>query len=188
MPDKKQIWLDQKHTEKKPTQRNLISHEKQFFFAFLCLHLSVFTPFFLKLFFFVFSFSLFFFFFSYSFLYVSLFLLYFWFFCPTSLKPAKLKNTIISHPAGEPAGIYIYMLWSYYLVPVWPFEGSLSGPRWGHYLVQVCFRTIKIGVSGDLFLLSYHFVFFLCPIIWQISKIAFFKKGCKNWFFQFSVF
>ena len=24
--------------------------------------------------------------------------------------------------------VYIYILWSYYLVQVWPFEGSLSGP------------------------------------------------------------
>ena len=32
--------------------------------------------------------------------------------------------------------IYIYMLWSYYLVQVWPFEGLLSGPSRGYYLVQ----------------------------------------------------
>ena len=36
---------------------------------------------------------------------------------------------------------------------------------------------------------SYHFVFFFCA---QLSgshlKIAFFKKGCKNWVFQISVF
>ena len=35
--------------------------------------------------------------------------------------------------------IYIYALWSYYLVQVWPFQGLLFGPRRGCYLVQVCF-------------------------------------------------
>ena len=65
-------------------------------------------------------------------------------------------------PRYKPYNIYIYMLWSYYLVQVWPFGGLLSGPRWGHYLVQVCLRTIKIGVSSD-FSLNYHFVFFCVP-------------------------
>ena len=45
---------------------------------------------------------------------------------------------------------YIYMLWSYYLVQVWLFEGLLSGP-------SLCFKTlsvrntIKIGVSAQSF-------------------------------------
>ena len=56
--------------------------------------------------------------------------------------------------------VYIYMLWSYYLGQVWGFPKLLSGPSQCYYLGQVCFRTIKIGVSGDFFLLSYHFVFF----------------------------
>ena len=84
--------------------------------------------------------------------------------------------------------IYIYVLWSYYLVQVWPFEGSLSGPRWGHYLVQVCFHTIKTGVSGDFVLLSYRFVFFLCPNIWQFSKNNLFQtKGATIGFSIFCV-
>ena len=41
--------------------------------------------------------------------------------------------------------IYTYIMHAVKLLsgPRWPFEGSLSGPRWGHYLVQVCFCTIK---------------------------------------------
>ena len=84
-----------------------------FFLVFLCLHLSVSTPFFLS---FIFSLSLFFlslslslypFFLLVIFLYFSFLLLSFWISCPTCLKPAKLKNTIKHHPAGEPAGMYI---------------------------------------------------------------------------------
>ena len=38
--------------------------------------------------------------------------------------------------------------------------------------------------------LSYHFVFFGCPIIGNFLKIAFFEKekGCKNWVFQILCF
>ena len=79
---------------------------KTVFFLFFCASTSLLLPLsFLNCFFFFLFFSLFLF-FSYSFLYVFLFLLYFWIFCPTSLKPAKIKNTIISLPAGEPAGIF----------------------------------------------------------------------------------
>ena len=45
-------------------------------------------------------------------------------------------------------------------------------------------------VSSDWFCtLSYHFVFFLCPIIWQFSRNSLFrKKGAKIGFFNFQCF
>ena len=52
--------------------------------------------------------------------------------------------------------IYIYKCCE---VSIWAKFGVLKG----YYLGQVCFRTIKIGVSGDFVLLSYHFVFFVVP-------------------------
>ena len=88
--------------------------------------------------------------------------------------------------------IYIYacMLWSYYLVQVWPFEGSLSGPRWGHYL----FPSLFLNPFSEWFQeilrntqLSFCFYFF-AQLSRNFLKIAFFKKGCKNWVFQFSLF
>ena len=48
----------------------------------------------------------------------------------------------------------------------WATKWLLTGPR--H------FRTIKIGVSGDFLVLSYHFVFFVFSVIFQFLKIAFF--------------
>ena len=44
--------------------------------------------------------------------------------------------------------------------------------------------------SSDLFCtLSYHFVFFLCPIFWQFSENSLFqKKGSKIGFFNFQCF
>ena len=48
-------------------------------------------------------------------------------------------------------------------------SGLLSGPSRGYYLVQVCFFAYFV-VSSDFCALSYHFVCFWCPIIWQFSK------------------
>ena len=51
------------------------------------------------------------------------------------------------------------------------------------------FSHQKKGVSGDFLVLSYQFVFFFCfQLFANFLKIAFSKKGCKNWVFQCSVF
>ena len=51
------------------------------------------------------------------------------------------------------------------------------------------FRTIKIGVSGDFWVLSYQFVFFLFPVIFQLSKNSLFQiRGAKIGFFNFQCF
>ena len=44
--------------------------------------------------------------------------------------------------------IYIYMLWSYYLVQVWPFWKLLSGPSLLFLKHRLPTNTIKIGVSA----------------------------------------
>ena len=62
-----------------------------------------------------------------------------------------LENPKLGPDNNSTAHIYIYMLWSYYLGQVWGFPKLLSGPSQCYYLGQVCFRTIKIGVSGDFF-------------------------------------
>ena len=46
--------------------------------------------------------------------------------------------------------IYVYMLWSYYQVQVWPFEGLLSG-RSLFFQNIVCQKHYKIGVSAHFF-------------------------------------
>ena len=71
------------------------------------------------------------------------------------------------------------------MVTNWAIEWLLTGPR--H------FRTIKIGVSGDLLVLNYHFVcvcvFFWCPSICQSSKNSLFEtRGAKIGFFNFLCF
>ena len=43
--------------------------------------------------------------------------------------------------------IYVYMLWSYYLVQVWPFQGLLSGQSL-FFLTLFVKNTINIGVSA----------------------------------------
>ena len=68
---------------------------------------------------------------------------------------------------------------------------SKFGPFRGYYLVQVgviiwskfVFQPIFTIVSGAFETLSHLFVCFLCPIIWQFSKLAFFKKK-KGAFFK----
>ena len=63
--------------------------------------------------------------------------------------------------------IYIYIFAVKLLSgPSLGFPKLLSGPSQCYYLGQVCFRTIKIGVSGDLFFAQLSFcVSFLCPVI-----------------------
>ena len=52
--------------------------------------------------------------------------------------------------------IYIYificfLLWSYYPVQVWPFEGLLSGPSlFFLFLTLLLKNTIKVGVSAPV--------------------------------------
>ena len=43
---------------------------------------------------------------------------------------------------------YLYMLWSHFLVQVWPFEGLLSGPS-GFFVNIVCQKHYKIVVSAQ---------------------------------------
>ena len=89
--------------------------------------------------------------------------------------------------------VYIYMcceviIWSkfgvfgsYYLVQVGVF-GSYR-----YYLVQVCFIAYKnSGFKRFLHTQLSFCVSFLCPIIWQFSKIAFFKKRVQK--LGFSIF
>ena len=49
----------------------------------------------------------------------------------------------------ETVPVYVCMLWSYYLVQVWPSQVLLSGPSRCYYLVQVYFWLICIVVSSD---------------------------------------
>ena len=68
--------------------------------------------------------------------------------------------------------IYICMLWSYYLVQVWPFEGLLSGPSLfeKHCLSKTLY---KIGVS-ECFVTKKLRANISGVIIW--SKFAFLKR------------
>ena len=61
----------------------------------------------------------------------------------------------------------------------WAKSKSIIGPRsFSHY---------KIGFSGDVFLLSYHCVCFLCSqLLANFLKIAFFKKMVQK--LGFSIF
>ena len=79
-------------------------------------------------------------------------------------------------------GIVPEVFGSYYLVQV----GFLEVIIWSKFV----FLAYKIVVSSDLFCtLSYHFVFFLCPIFWQCSKNSLFqKRGAKIGFFNFPCF
>ena len=90
------------------------------------------------------------------------------------------QNVLLESP-------YIYMLWSQYFGQVWPFSKSIFWPSQSQYFGQGHFRTIKIGVSGDFFLLSYHCVCFFCSqLSGNFLKIAFFKKRVQK--LGFSVF
>ena len=103
------------------------------------------------------------------------------------LAPLVSSEHLIDNSVYVYAYVYIYMLWSYYLGQVWGFPKLLSGPSQCYYLGQVCFRTIKIGVSGDFFLLSYHFVFLFCVQLFaNFLKIAFFEKRVQK--LGFSIF
>ena len=84
--------------------------------------------------------------------------------------------------------IYIYTVkflsgpsLGFWRVIIWAKLGLLSEPNLFSHYKNKSFRR--------LFLLSYHFVFFLCPVICQFSKNSLFrKKGCKKWVFQISLF
>ena len=95
----------------------------------------------------------------------------------TTPPPSKKTQNKITNKYTAHTYIYIYMLWSYYLVQVWGFQGSLSGPRWGHYLVQVCF--FYLFESG--FKRSLNTQLSFCVLCAQLScnflKTAFFQKG-----------
>ena len=65
------------------------------------------------------------------------------------------------------------------MVNNWATSRLITGPR--H------FYTIKIGVSGDFWVLSYQFVFFFCfQLFANFLKIAFFKKRVQK--LGFSIF
>ena len=74
--------------------------------------------------------------------------------------------------------IYMWMLWSYYLGKVWPFQGLLSGPR--SFLANFYTGFIPCRAHS-----SYHFVF-SCPVIRQfcIEKQRFSKIVCQNCFYS----
>ena len=80
---------------------------------------------------------------------------------------------------------YIYMLWRNYLVQVCPFQGLLSGPSRGYYLVQVCFLAYFYSGFKRFSNTQLSFCFF-CPIILQFSRNGLFEKGCNS--FQISLF
>ena len=54
-------------------------------------------------------------------------------------------------PSSLFGDIYIYMLWSYYLVQVWPFWKLLSGTSLFFSKTPIAQNTIKIGVSALFF-------------------------------------
>ena len=62
------------------------------------------------------------------------------------------KNPNLGPHFDSTAYIYIYMLWGYYLVQVWPFWKLLSGPSLFFLKHRLPKNTIKIGVSALFFL------------------------------------
>ena len=109
------------------------------------------------------------------------------------LQELSKAETPNQKPLTEYIYIYIYMLWSYYLVQVWGFWKLLSGPSWvfgSYYLVQFCVFAYKnSGFKRFVLHTQLSFCGFLCPIIWQFSKHSLFqKKGAKIGFFNFQCF
>ena len=156
MPDKKQIWLDQKHTENKPTQRNLISHEKQCFFCCSVPPPLCFYPFFSLIFFFL-SFSLF----LVFFLIVSCIFLYFFFifefFLPNKPQTCKIEKHYNFPPCRRTRQhIYIYM-------------GTLSTPSREHgfkhrLTVSFCLPSPSSGERAQRVPISLIVLFGIRPI------------------------
>ena len=93
------------------------------------------------------------------------------------------KKSKGGQPDDSWAYIYIYVVellvgpsLGVFKVINWAKSKLLTGPRsFPHYknrgFRQFCFVQLSLCVL------------FWCPIIWQFSKIAFLKKGCKNWVF-----
>ena len=80
--------------------------------------------------------------------------------------------------------IYIYAVkllsgpsLAFWGVIIWSKVGSLSGPS--------LFSHCKNRVSSDVFLLSYHFVFFCAQLSGNFLNIAFFKKRVQKLVFFF---
>ena len=83
--------------------------------------------------------------------------------------------------------IYIYMLCSYYLGQVWPFWSVIIWAKWGLvsgpslFLAFICCGFKRFFANSVII-----FCVFLCPIILQFFKLAFFKKSVQNCsFFNF---
>ena len=79
---------------------------------------------------------------------------------------------MVPNPTQHPVYTYIYAVkllsgpsLGVFKVIIWAKSMLLSGPSQCYYLGQVCFRTIKIGVSGDFFCSVIILCFFLCPVI-----------------------
>ena len=73
--------------------------------------------------------------------------------------------------------IYIYIYAVKLLCgPSLGFQGLLSGPNRGYYLVQICFCLFYSGFKRFFCTLSYHFVFFGVHLSGAFLKITFFEK------------
>ena len=101
--------------------------------------------------------------------------------------PSALLPNLIHRLVSAYIYIYIYICCE---VRDWAkfghFQKSGIGPSQSQGLGQGHFHTIKIGVSGDFFLLSYHCVFFCSQLLANFLKIAFFKKRVQK--LGFSIF
>ena len=86
--------------------------------------------------------------------------------------------------------IYIYMLWSYYLGQVWPFNSYYLGQVRGIIWAKVIFDLYLLWFQAIFSVQLSFCVFLLCPIICQLSKnnLFFQKKGAKFGFPKFLCF
>ena len=80
----------------------------------------------------------------------------------------KTNTNVVKLLSGPSLGFLIVVIW--------------SGPR-----VQGDFRPIFIVVSGDC-LAQLSFEFLLVPNYLPVFENSLFKKGCKHWVFQMSLF
>ena len=109
-----------------------------------------------------------------------------------AIKMQKIENLTFFGPLMEIMAmhiyIYIYMLWSYYLGQVWPFQVLFSGPSRCCCLSQVVFSQFFSWFEA----ISVCSVIILCFFVPNYLPIflekPFSKKGCKIGFFKFLVF
>ena len=109
----------------------------------------------------------------------------------------EIFNSIFSNNTH----ISVYVCMHIYIYAVKLLSGPSLGVFGSYYLVQVGFLEVIIwskfvflayknsGFKRFVLHTQLSFCVFFCPqFSGNFLKIAFFKKGCKNWVFQFSVF